>query len=144
MQTSQKSHGGTVWQESRGVYVLLMRSGNASLLQEMSVCHRGTGSAVSIWSHRFAEAKLSLYRSDRCRGEQGLPHYLLLAGHTATSVAAVGGTNVPTPPGSLPLRWRSVNEGHQSHLFIDFTGFFDWAIIQNFDVETIISEGVFT
>lgn len=44
-----------------------MRPENASVPEEMSVCHMGTRSAACICSHRFAEAELDIYHSDRCR-----------------------------------------------------------------------------
>lgn len=67
MQRCQKSPVGTVWLECWGIYVLLVRSGNASVPEEMSVCHMGTHSAACICSHRFVEAELGFYHSDMCR-----------------------------------------------------------------------------
>lgn len=61
MQRSQKSHSGIVWQVWRSVYVLLMKSGNASVFQETPIYCRSTNSAACVWHHKFDDAELSSY-----------------------------------------------------------------------------------
>lgn len=61
----------------------------------------------------FAQAVLNSNHSDR--EDLELLHCLILAGDPETCIVALGGTDVPTPPGSLSFTLRSDHEHPHCH-----------------------------